>query len=129
MATIHTFEDIEAWKRARRLADELFNVSQRDVMHYDFALRDQLNRSTGSVMDNIAEGFERGGNRELVQFLYVSKGSAGETRSQLYRMLDRGYISSDEHYYFKEEVTSISQLLMNFAQYLKRSPLQGPKYH
>lgn len=60
MATIQTFEEIEAWKRARKLSQELFTISQREVMRYDFALKDQLNRSTGSVMDNIAEALSAG---------------------------------------------------------------------
>lgn len=129
MATIHTFEDIEAWKRARVLAQEIFQVSQREIMRYDFALRDQVNRSTGSVMDNIAEGFERGGNKEFIQFLFVAKGSAGEARSQLYRMLDRGYITHKEHEDLFDEVVSTSQLLMSFISYLKKTEIKGTKYN
>lgn len=129
MATIQTFEEIEAWKRARKLSQELFTISQREVMRYDFALKDQLNRSTGSVMDNIAEGFERGGNREFIQFLFIAKGSTGEARSQLYRMLDRRYITVEEHERLSIELRSKSQLLMNFISYLKKADLKGAKYH
>lgn len=93
MAIIRTFEDIESWVKARKLADEIFRISNRENMRRDFALKDQVNRSIGSVMDNIAEGFERGGNKEFIQYLFIAKGSAGETRSQLYRMLDRQCIS------------------------------------
>ena len=129
MATIQTFEEIEAWKRARKLAHELHTISLREAMKYDFALRDQVNRSTGSVMDNIAEGFERGGNREFIQFLYIAKGSTGEARSQLYRMLDRNYVTDEEYARLSGELRSTSQLLMNFISYLKSADLKGSKYH
>jgi len=129
MATIHRFEDIEAWKRSRRISNELFQICQRDVMKYDFGLRDQLNRSTGSVMDNIAEGFERGGNKEFIQYLFMAKGSTGEARSQLYRILDRKYVSIEEHEKLSGDLESISKLLMNFIHHLKQSPMKGSKYH
>ena len=128
MATIHSYEEIEAWKRARSTASTIRVISLRATMSRDHSLCDQVNRSIGSVMDNIAEGFERGGNKEFIQYLFIAKASAGETRSQLYRMLDSGYISVDEFNSLSAEILSISQLIMNFISYLKRTKLKGTKF-
>ena len=128
MATIRSFEEIEAWARARKLADEFHHIFLRDGAKHDFGLKDQVNRSIGSVMDNIAEGFERGGNKEFIQFLFIAKGSAGETRSQLYRILDRKYISKLEFDQLSVELETTSKLLMKFITYLKHSELKGNKY-
>ena len=129
MATIKTFEDIEAWKKARKLADEIFQVFLRADAKHDFALKDQTNRSIGSVMDNIAEGFERGGNKEFIQFLFIAKGSAGETRSQLCRMLDRNYITIKEFEDLTTELIASSKMIMRLIEYLKHSDLRGDKFH
>jgi four helix bundle protein len=93
MATITRFEDLEIWQEARRLAKEIKCISLETELKTDFRFRDQIKAASGSVMDNIAEGFERNGNLEFRQFLSIAKGSAGETRSQLYRVLDFNYIN------------------------------------
>ena len=90
MATIEQFEDITAWQKARALTSAIYTDSRTGSLAKDFALRDQLRRATVSIMSNIAEGFERDGNREFVQFLATAKGSCGEVRSQLYTALDQG---------------------------------------
>lgn len=89
MAAIRRFEELECWKKARVLCTET-------SLKTEFALKDQLLRSSGSVMDNIAEGFERGGNKEFIQFLFIAKASCAEVKSQLYRSKDRKYISEDD---------------------------------
>ncbi len=95
MATIKRFEELEIWKEARRLSKEIIKIAKTTDLIKDFKLKDQIKGSSGSVMDNIAEGFEQNGNAEFKQFLSISKGSAGETRSQLYRVFDNDYISDD----------------------------------
>src|SRR5689334_22402241 len=91
MAAIQTFEEILAWQKARELCKAIGKLIDEGRFRKNFSMIDQMERASGSVMHNIAEGFERGGNREFLQFLYVSKGSCGELRSQLTRAFDRGY--------------------------------------
>src|SRR5690349_8295306 len=89
------FEDLECWQMAVTLDAKVFKFIEAPAINKLFSLRDQMSGSAGSVADNIAEGFERGGNKEFIQFLYISKGSAGELRSQFYRCLHRGLISQE----------------------------------
>ncbi len=96
MATVKRFEDLEIWIEARRLSKEIIFISKTTELNKDYKLKDQIKGSSGSVMDNIAEGFERNGNGEFRQFLSVAKGSAGETRSQLYRVFDNEYIDEQK---------------------------------
>ena len=96
MATIKQFEDLEIWKLARQLSNKIFILTEKEIFKQDFGIRNQIRNSSGSVMDNIAEGFGRGGNREFVIFLGYSIGSCSETQSQLYRALDRNYIDQTE---------------------------------
>ena len=95
MARIEKFEDIEAWQQARQLAKAVYAVTSEGKFAHDFGLRDQIQRAAVSVMSNIAEGFERGGVREFIQFLFIAKGSAAEAQAQLYMALDVGYIKQN----------------------------------
>ena len=92
MATITKFEDLEIWQEARKLAKEIHLISRDTDLKTDFRFKEQIKASSSSVMDNIAEGFERDGNLEFRQFLSIAKGSAGESRSQIYRLYDYEYI-------------------------------------
>ena len=96
MATIKSFEEIESWKSSRQLSKMIFNQFNKTEFYKDFGLKDQMNRSSGSIMDNIAEGFGRGGNKEFILFLGYANGSCSEFGSQHYRAFDRNYISNSE---------------------------------
>lgn len=96
MGTIKRFEDLEVWQKSRELCQKINAILLNEGLSRDFKLRDQMNGSSGSIMDNIAEGFDRDGKNEFKQFLAYSKGSTGELKSQLYRALDRKYITQEQ---------------------------------
>jgi len=128
MATIKRFEDLEIWKEARRLSKEIILISKSTDLNKDFKLRDQIKGASGSVMDNIAEGFERNGNGEFRQFLSIAKGSAGETRSQLYRVFDNGYIDEQKLNNLISEYEKLSVKIHNFITYLNKNDFKGTKF-
>lgn len=128
MATIRNFEDLEIWNEARNLAKQIIVVSKITDLKSDFKLRDQIKSASGSVMDNIAEGFERDGNLEFRQFLSIAKGSAGEVRSQLYRLYDSGYIDETKFIALKSGYESLSRKIASFISYLNKKDFQGVKF-
>jgi len=128
MATITRFEDLEIWKLARMLCKKIYDLTLQQEFKNNFALVDQIRRSSGSIMDNIAEGYERDGQKEFLQFLYISKASAGETRSQLYRAFDCNLITEEQLTGLTNELLKLSTKIQNFINYLKRSGLKGNKY-
>jgi four helix bundle protein len=128
MATIRRFEDLEIWQEARRLSKEIIIISKETDLKMDFRLRDQIKASSGSVMDNVAEGFERNGNLEFRQFLSIAKGSAGETRSQLYRVFDNDYINQEKLDFLVSEYEKLSGKINNFITYLNKNDFKGTKF-
>ena len=128
MATLRRFEDIEAWKAARELTRAVYSFSKVGPFARDFGLRDQIRRAAVSVMSNIAEGFEREGKGEFVQFLSMAKGSAGEVEAQLYVALDEGYIDKDQFDSVKAIASSTKRLIAGFMNYLRVSGIKGQKY-
>ena len=128
MATITRFEDLEIWQEARRLAKEIHILCVETELKNDFGLKNQVKNSSGSVMDNIAEGFERDGNMEYRQFLSISKGSAGEVRSQLYRIFDSGYITVETFEILKTDYLKLSGKVSNFITYLNKRDFKGNKF-
>jgi four helix bundle protein len=128
MATFNRFEDILAWQKARVLCKLIYSYTQKELFTRDFKLTSQIKSSSGSAMDNIAEGFERGGNKEFIQFLFISKASAGETRSQLYRAIDNKYISEEEFQKAYKLAEEVSKLVAGLINHLKSSDIKGDKY-
>jgi four helix bundle protein len=128
MGTIKHFEDLEVWQKARELCKEIYKITLKPSFSKDFELKNQILRSSGSIMDNIAEGFEREGVKEFVQFLSISKGSCGETRSQLYRAIDRNHIDKEIFEKLLSEAVQISKMISGLINYLKNSELKGSKY-
>ena len=92
MARIEKFEDMVSWQKARQLTRLIYRVTKTGQFAKDFGLRDQIRRAAVSILSNIAEGFERGGDKEFRQFLSQAKGSCAEVRAQLYIALDEGYV-------------------------------------
>src|SRR5688572_451145 len=128
MATIERFEQIISWQEARLLNNKVGQLIDTGRLKKNFRLIGQIEGSAGSIMDNIAEGFERGGNKEFVQFLYIAKGSCGELRSQLYRALDREYINQTEFENLSADAVKISNMVQKFITYLETTALKGIKY-
>ena len=95
--TLNNFEDLEIWKLSRTLSKEIYQITNSPEFNSDIRFRSQIRAAAGSIMDNIAEGYEREGKKEFIQFLYVAKGSCGEVRSQLCRAMDVGFISIDQY--------------------------------
>lgn len=128
MATFRSFEEIDAWKMGRELTRRVYQVTTIGRLARDFALRDQMRRAAISVMSNIAEGFERSGKAEFVQFLAIAKGSAGEIRSHLFVAHDLGYVSDGVAEELMELAARVGRTTSGLIEYLCRSDLKGTKF-
>ncbi|MDO9580438.1 MAG: four helix bundle protein [Bacteroidales bacterium] len=125
---IKKFEDLEIWQEARELCKFVFLITSNKPFCNDFRFRDQIRASSGSAMDNISEGFDRGGNKEFYQFLSISRGSCGEVRSQSYRAYDWNYISEIQFNELLERTEKLTRKTINLMHHLKTSSLKGSKY-
>jgi four helix bundle protein len=128
MGTIRRFEDIEAWKKARELNREVHRITRCGEFARDYALRDQMRKASISIVSNISEGFERDGNAEFRQFLYIAKGSAGEVRSQLYAALDAEYIDQPTFDRLTALAFDAGRPINGFIRNIERSDPTGRKF-
>ena len=128
MATFKTFDEIEAWKKSRELTKRIYAFSQAGAFGKDFGLRDQIRRASVSIMSNIAEGYDRSGTGEFIQFLATAKGSAAEVKSQLYVALDQSYIDTRTFADLSSLATETANMIGGLIKYLRRSGLKGTKY-
>lgn len=128
MSTFRRFEDIEAWQLARALTNQIYDVTSEPSFDRDCGLRDQIRRASISIVSNIAEGFERDGDREFIQFLFVAKGSCGEVRAQLYLAHDRKYLSDDQFKMLYAKSVELSRVIAGLIRYLQQSEIAVRKY-
>ena len=128
MRKANRFEDLEIWQESRELSKEIYHTFKNQKNYRDIPLTNQILRSSGSIVDNIAEGFERGGNKEFIQYLWISKASAGECRSQLYRALDHEVLDDSDFMELKNKVEEISKKVYKLIYQLKTSEYRGIKY-
>ncbi|MDV3952877.1 four helix bundle protein [Elizabethkingia anophelis] len=127
MATVSNFEDLEIWKKSREVCRKIDSILLQNP-NCSQNLKYQIDRSSASAMDNIAEGFEREGNKEFINFLSIAKGSCGEARSQLIRAFDRNYITENEYNDLKNECMELSRMIFGFIKYLKTTDHKGNKF-
>ena len=127
MGTVRQFEELEVWRESKTFVKAIYLITGEGLFSRDFGLRDQLRRASVSIMSNIAEGFERGTNKEFTQFLHIAKGSAGEARSLLHVASDVGYVNQKTFADLNASVVSISRRLSNFIKYLQRPSRTNPK--
>jgi len=122
------FEDLPVWRDSRELVREIFKIARGKALYKEFSFRKHLERTAVSIMANIAEGYERDGDKEFVQFLSQAKASAGELRSHLYVALDMDFIESKEFDSLTHKATLISKQLSGLIRYIKKSKVGGRKY-
>lgn len=129
MEGIKRFEDLIIWKKSREFSKEIHTLFRNKKALEERALSNQIIRSSSSSMDNIAEGFEQGGNKEFLQYLWISKASAGESRSQLYRALDFGMIRESEFLELKSKAETLSVGIYGLITQIKKSEFKGQKFN
>ena len=128
MARIDKFEDLEIWQKAREICQYVELLIQTTSIKTNYSLKDQIDRSSGSVMDNIAEGFERNGNREFIQFLSIAKGSVGEVKSQSYKAFDKKLISEAQHLKLNQMTEIEKNKIGAMMNYLHNCEIKGLKF-
>lgn len=125
---VQDFEDLRIYQQARALGKQVYEITRKSDFRHDTRFVQQIRAAVGSIADNIAEGFERQGNKEFKQFLYIAKGSAGEVRSQLNRAFDVGFINEETYKQMYNDVRVLSAGILHFIQATNQSTYKGSKY-
>ena len=128
MASINNFEELDVWKKARQICIRINDISTNTTLSRNFSLKDQMQRSSGSIMDNIAEGFGRGGNKEFHNFLSYAKGSCAELKSQIYRCYDTKIITKQVFEELIQLTTDENNKIGAFMYYLRNTNIKGQKF-
>lgn len=128
MSAVKDFEELAIFQKARELSKKIYPITNREGFKSDYRFVQQIRAAAGSIMDNIAEGFERTGNKEFLNFLYIAKGSCGEVRSQLIRANDVGYLTPEEYEELYIECRKLSASIMIFIKELRSSEYTGAKF-
>ena len=128
MATVQQFEDLEIWQLARKLYNKISEIAERLRKVKEFRFAEQIKSAAGSIMDNIAEGFERNSRLEFLNSLSISKGESGELKSQLYRAKDDNYLEENEFLELYEDTDKVSKKIASFIKYLNNSTIKGLKF-
>jgi len=126
--TVNNFEDLVIYKKSRELAKQVYAITKVGEFKFDSRFVQQIHASAGSISDNIAEGFERQGNKEFKNFLYIAKGSCGELRSQINRAYDVGFINKENYDQMYHDCKMLSSSILRFIQSLKASDFPGSRY-
>jgi len=128
LATFKRYEDIEVWQLARQLARDVYALTRMGAFAKDYGLKEQVQRAAVSIGSNIAEGFERAGNKEFVNFLWIAKGSAGEVGSQLYTAYDVGYVSKENFDLILQQSKTIGAKIYRLIESIVGSKFTGVRY-
>ena len=128
MSKLGKFEDLTIFQMARNLCKDVYAITKQSEFKKDTRFVQQIHAAAGSIMDNIAEGYERDGNKEFVNFLYIAKGSCGEVRSQIIRASDVGFIDSETSKIIYQDCLEIARLLSSLISSIKKSGITGKKY-
>ena len=125
---VNDFEELTIYQNSRKLAKQVYEITRTGEFKYDTRFVQQIRASSGSISDNIAEGFERQGNKEFIQFLYIAKGSCGEFRSQINRAFDAGFISQETYNQMYNDCKKLGAGILNFIKSIKGFESKGSKY-
>lgn len=128
MATIQKFEDLEIWQLARHICKKVYPLTLKEPIKKEFRLADQMKGSSGSIMDNIAEGFDRGSRLEFINSLGIARGESGELKSQLYRCIDNNFINQELFNDLYSEIDQLIKKISAFMDYLNKSTIKGQKF-
>ena len=129
MGEISKIEDLRIWQNARTISRMIYAITRREEFVKDFRFVQQIRAAAGSIMDNIAEGFGRGGNKEFLQFLSIARGSSQELLSQIYRAYDAQYINEEEFTDCRQLINNTSVMIHNLMEQIKKSDIKGVKYN